>query len=83
MNGVWSEFAEEGLMIPKAPKVKYEVFLVNFGYVCGAAATLKEAKKIAKKTGFQCSIFKSTEPLCLPVTFLATHSTELSLTFTL
>ena len=62
MNGVWSEFAEEGLMIPKAPKVKYEVFLVNFGYVCGAAATLKEAKKIAKKTGFQCSIFKSTEP---------------------
>ena len=44
MNGVWSEFAEEGSMIPKAPKVKYEVFLVNFGYVCGAAATLKDAK---------------------------------------
>ena len=56
MNGVWSEFAEEGLMN------KFDVFLINFGYVCGAAATLKEAKKIAKKTGFQCSIFKSTEP---------------------
>ena len=46
MNGVWSEFAEEGLMIPKAPKVKYEVFLVNFGYVCGSYKTLKQAIKM-------------------------------------
>ena len=49
-------------MIPKAPNVKYEVFLVNFGYVCGAYKTLETAIKMAKKTGFQCSIFKSTDP---------------------
>ena len=49
-------------MIPKAPNVKYEVFLTSFGYTCGATDTLEKAIKIAKKTGFQCSIFKSTEP---------------------
>ena len=31
----------------------YSVFLVNFGYVCGAAATLKEAKKIAKANALE------------------------------
>ena len=36
----------------------YEVFLVNHGYVCGAYKTLKDAIKMAKKTGFECSIFK-------------------------
>ena len=56
MNGVWSEFAEEGLMN------KFDVFLINFGYVCGSYKTLKQAIKMGKKTGFQCSIFKSTEP---------------------
>ena len=59
MNGVWSEFAEEGLMIPKAPKVKYEVFLVNFGYVCGSYKTLKQAIKMGKKTGFQFAIYEN------------------------
>ena len=53
MNGVWSEFAEEGLMN------KFDVFLINFGYVCGAAATLKEAKKIAKITGFQFAVYEN------------------------
>ena len=37
-------------MIPKAPNVKYEVFLTNFGYTCGATDTLEKAIKIAKKT---------------------------------
>ena len=41
-------------MIPKAPNVKYEVFLTSFGYTCGATDTLEKAIKIAKKTGFQC-----------------------------
>ena len=40
----------------------YEVFLVNHGYVCGAYKTLEAAIKMAKKTGFQCSIFNSTDP---------------------
>ena len=43
--------------------MKYDVFLVNFGYVASAGhKTLADAIKAAKKTGFQCSIFKSTEP---------------------
>ena len=46
MNGVWSEFAEEGLMN------KFDVFLINFGYVCGSYKTLKQAIKMGKKTGF-------------------------------
>ena len=42
--------------------MKYDVFLVNFGY-CSSAGhkTLKEAEKAAKKTGFQCSIFEREE----------------------
>ena len=47
--------------------MKYDVFLVNFGYVASAGhKTLADAIKAAKKTGFQCSIFerddKSTGP---------------------
>ena len=39
--------------------MKYDVFLVNFGYVVSAGhKTLAEAIKAAKKTGFQCSIFE-------------------------
>ena len=39
--------------------MKYDVFLVNFGYVASAGhKTLAEAIKAAKKTGFQCSIFE-------------------------
>ena len=39
--------------------MKYDVFLVNFGYVTSAGhKTLAEAIKAAKKTGFQCSIFE-------------------------
>ena len=49
-------------MIPKAPNVKYEVFLTSFGYTCGATDTLEKAIKIAKKTGFQCQIFLADKP---------------------
>ena len=42
--------------------MKYDVFLVNFGYVISIHKTLKEAEKAARKSGFQCNIFKSTEP---------------------
>ena len=39
--------------------MKYDVFLVNFGYVVSAGhKTLAEAIKAAKKTGFECSIFE-------------------------
>ena len=39
--------------------MKYDVFLVNFGYVASAGhKTLAEAIMAAKKTGFQCSIFE-------------------------
>ena len=39
--------------------MKYDVFLVNFGYVASAGhKTLAEAIKAAKKTGFECSIFE-------------------------
>lgn len=48
-------------------RMKYDVFLVNFGYTASAGhKTLAEAIKAAKKTGFQCNIFerddKSTGP---------------------
>ena len=36
-------------MIPKAPSVKYEVFLPSFGYTCGATDTLEKAIKIANQ----------------------------------
>lgn len=49
-------------MIPKAPNAKYEVFLTNFGYTCAAAETLEKAIKLAKKTGFDCHIFKADNP---------------------
>ena len=43
--------------------MKYDVFLVNFGYVASAGhKTLAEAIKAAKKTGFQCSIFERNDP---------------------
>ena len=39
--------------------MKYDVFLVNFGYVVSAGhKTLAEAIKAAKQTGFECSIFE-------------------------
>ena len=37
-------------------KAKYEVFLINFGYVSGSSKTFDGAVKLAKKIGFQCSI---------------------------
>ncbi len=40
----------------------YEVYLVNQRYTCGAYKTLEQAIKMAKKTGFQCNIFKSNDP---------------------
>lgn len=49
-------------MIPKAPNVNYEVFLMNFNYTCASAKTLDEAIRKAKKTGFNCCIYKSDNP---------------------
>lgn len=40
----------------------YEVFLMNFGYTKSTHKTLDQAVKAAKKTGFQCTIFKSSDP---------------------
>tara|TARA_B100000212_G_C27363741_1_gene529375 strand:- start:101 stop:268 length:168 start_codon:yes stop_codon:yes gene_type:complete len=40
----------------------YSVFLVNFGFTKSVHKTLEEAVKAAKKTGFQCSIFKEGDP---------------------
>lgn len=41
--------------------MKYDVFLVNFGYVISIHKTLKEAEKAARKSGFQCNIFERAE----------------------
>ena len=49
-------------MLAKAPQANYEVFLTNFGYTCASARTLDEAVRKARKTGFQCNIFRSTDP---------------------
>jgi len=43
----------------------FDVFLVNFGYTHSSHKTLELAIKAAKKTGFQCSIFKSDNPFDL------------------
>lgn len=40
----------------------YEVFLMNQNYTCGAFNTLDKAIKKARKTGFQCMIFRSDNP---------------------
>jgi len=49
-------------MLAKAPQANYEVFLTNFGYTCASAKTLEEAVRKARKTGFQCNIFRSNDP---------------------
>ena len=35
---------------------KFDLFLINFGYVCGSYKTLEQAIKMGKKTGFQFSV---------------------------
>ena len=40
----------------------YEVYLINQRYTCGAYKTLEQAIKMARKTGFQCMIFRSNNP---------------------
>ena len=40
----------------------FEVFMVNFGFTHSSHPTLKAAKKAAKKTGYQCTIFKRDNP---------------------
>ena len=54
MNGVWSEFAEVKLM------KKFDVFLINFGYVCGSYETLKQAIKMGRKLVFSLRLILST-----------------------
>lgn len=49
-------------MLAKAPRAKYDVWLVNFGYTCASASTMEEAVRKARKTGFQCNIFRSNDP---------------------
>ena len=38
---------------------KFDVFLINFGYVCGSYKTLKQAIKMGKKTGFSFLFMKT------------------------
>ena len=40
----------------------YEVYLINQRYTCGAYKTLEQAINMARKTGFQCNIFRSNNP---------------------
>jgi len=40
----------------------FEVFMVNFGFTHSSHPTLEAAKKAAKKTGYQCTIFKKDNP---------------------
>jgi hypothetical protein len=40
----------------------FEVFLVNFGYTKSNHSTLEQAVQAAKKTGFQCVIYKKNNP---------------------
>ena len=51
--------------MPKAPQANYQVFLINHGYTCASAVTLEEAIRKARKTGFQCNIFRSTDPFTI------------------
>ena len=37
----------------------FDVFLINFGCVCGSFNNLEDAIKKAKDTGFQCAIYES------------------------
>jgi len=37
----------------------FDLFLINFGYVCGSYKTLDQAIKMGKKTGFQFSVYKN------------------------
>ena len=37
---------------------KFDLFLINFGYVCGSYKTLDQAIKMGKKTGFQFSVYE-------------------------
>ena len=34
----------------------FDLFLINFGYVCGSYETLDQAIKMGKTTGFQFSV---------------------------
>lgn len=51
--------------MPKAPQGNYQVFLINQGYTCATAVTFEEAVRKARKTGFQCNIFRSTDPFTI------------------
>ena len=37
----------------------FDLFLINFGYVCGSYKTLDQAIKMGKKTGFQFSVYEN------------------------
>lgn len=43
----------------------FEVFLTNFGFTHSSHKTLEDAIKAAKNTGFQCHIFKSSDPFTI------------------
>ena len=43
----------------------YEVYLINQRYTCGAYKTLEQAIKMARKTGFQCNIFRANDPFTI------------------
>ena len=37
----------------------FDLFLINFGYVCGSYKTLDQTIKMGKKTGFQFSVYEN------------------------
>jgi len=37
----------------------YDVFLVNYGYICGSYKTLEQAIAMGKKTGFEFTVYKN------------------------
>ncbi len=43
----------------------YEVYLSNQRYTGGAYKTLEQAIKMARKTGFQCNIFRANDPFTI------------------
>ena len=38
---------------------QFDVFLINFGYVCGCYKTLEQAIKAGKKTGFEFAVYEN------------------------
>ena len=47
------------IFIGEVVMFKFDVFLINFGYVCGCYKTLEQAIKAGKKTGFEFAVYEN------------------------